>query len=117
MKKSIFVALLVVVFLFPAVSYTWENGFCLLMAQVGVRAMKVGYEGGSYTTCYNLLSDMMNKNQKDPIFPKGYEYFLPHLLDYVVTCCVKGVELARAKKPFYEDEFLRILYYNCLGQE
>jgi len=93
-----------------------QEGVCLILAQIGVDAMRVGYDTQSYEACQELVDGLLKKNREDPL-PPAWQPFFARVVDLVAKSCVKGIELAEAQKPFLKEEFLKIFYYACINGE
>lgn len=93
-----------------------QEGTCLILAEIAVGAMKVGYDTQSYEACQELVDGLLEKNREDPL-PLAWQPFFARVVDLVAKSCVKGIELAEAQKPFLREEFLKIFYYACINGE
>jgi len=97
-----------------------QEGTCLILAEIAVEAMEFGYQTQSRKACSMLVERIVEKWKDKEIYLWQVPFYLPvyrKALDLIAIGCLKGVELAEARKLFVKEEAFEALYNVCVGKE
>lgn len=77
--RGIFVILLAVSLIVAiGVPKLWaQEGMCLMLAEIAVEAMELGYQTQSYEACQELVDALLKKNLEDPLPSAWQPFFTP----------------------------------------
>lgn len=94
-----------------------QEGTCLILTQVAVDAMEVGYQTRSREVCSMLVERIVEGWKDKEIYVWQIPFYLPiyrEALDLVAVSCLKGVEWAEKGESFEKEKAFRILFNICV---